>query len=345
MKWLGIIFAAITFLLHPMQPVFAVCESFTLLDVNGKTIANPFAVDSEKTLTISFNLSDSKPPDYQTTGWFKVYLSPGPTSDRITPANSKISYVVTGGILDPGKNYSVELRYDEPGKNDRTICTRAFTTTSTSSSCSIAVSPSAPSSTETITTTVDMNTEETGYDLYYDPSTDTRYSLKKNVEDGYSTKITNHGIGNATLFIAKAAMLSKRLCETSFTVTEQGGNALEAQFTDLCSYAEDEANEDCLRCVNGENPGIWTAIGCVPSTLDGFVKTILPFGMALGGGIAFLLMLFGALQIMTSAGNPEKLNAGKELVTSAIVGLLLIIFSVFLLKIIGADILGIPGFS
>ncbi len=111
--------------------------------------------------------------------------------------------------------------------------------------------------------------------------------------------------------------------------------------TDLCSYATGAALTDCRKCTDG----VWTAIGCIPSTPSGFVQKILPFAIGLGGGIAFLLMLFGALQIMTSAGNPEKLNAGKELVTSAIVGLLLIIFSVFLLRLIGADILGVPGFK
>ena len=116
-----------------------------------------------------------------------------------------------------------------------------------------------------------------------------------------------------------------------------------AGITDLCSFT---TNPDCRICTGDPtNPKIWTAIGCIPATIDGFVKKILPFAMGIGGGIAFLLMLFGALQIMMSAGNPEKLNAGKELVTSAIVGLLLIIFSVFLLKLIGADILGVPGFK
>lgn len=61
--------------------------------------------------------------------------------------------------------------------------------------------------------------------------------------------------------------------------------------------------------------------------------------------LAFMLVLFGALQMMMSAGNPEKLNEGKELVTAAVIGLLFIIFSVFLLRIIGVDILGIPKFS
>lgn len=119
----------------------------------------------------------------------------------------------------------------------------------------------------------------------------------------------------------------------------------DGQFTDLCSFAEGEGKEACIECITRDPPEIWTAIGCIPSTPNGFIQKLLPLGIGLGGGIAFLLMLFGALQIMTSAGNPEKLNAGKELITSAIVGLLLIIFSVFLLKLIGADILGIPNFK
>lgn len=95
----------------------------------------------------------------------------------------------------------------------------------------------------------------------------------------------------------------------------------------------------------GTGQGAWTAIGCIPTTTSGFISTILTFGMGIAGGIAFLLILLGAFQIMTSTGNPEQLNEGRELVSSAITGLLLIIFSVFILKVIGINILGIPGFS
>ncbi|MEK7141729.1 MAG: hypothetical protein AAB800_04290 [Patescibacteria group bacterium] len=95
--------------------------------------------------------------------------------------------------------------------------------------------------------------------------------------------------------------------------------------------------------------GISTAIGCI--TADGIggdkgiVSQIFKLGVGIAGGIAFLLILFGGFQIMTSTGNPEKLNEGKELVASAITGLLMILFSVFLLKFIGVDLLCIPGFG
>jgi hypothetical protein len=89
----------------------------------------------------------------------------------------------------------------------------------------------------------------------------------------------------------------------------------------------------------------WTAVGCIPANPSAFIAKILSIGVGIGGGIAFLLILFGGFQILMSAGNPEKLNAGKELITSAIVGLLIIIFSVFLLRLIGVTIFAIPGFS
>lgn len=91
---------------------------------------------------------------------------------------------------------------------------------------------------------------------------------------------------------------------------------------------------------------ISTQIGCVDASgVGGFVGSLMRLSTNIAGGIAFLLILFSGFQILTSAGNPERLNAGKELLSSAIAGLLLIIFAVFLLKVIGVDILCIPGFG
>ena len=95
-------------------------------------------------------------------------------------------------------------------------------------------------------------------------------------------------------------------------------------------------------CQNNE---VNTAIGCIPTDPSAFIGKFLSLGIGMAGGIAFLLILFGGFQILTSTGNPEQLNAGRELVGSAVTGLLLIIFSLFLLRLIGYNILGIPGFG
>jgi len=91
---------------------------------------------------------------------------------------------------------------------------------------------------------------------------------------------------------------------------------------------------------------IQTAIGDIdPDNLQSFTRSLLSIAFGVAGGVAFLLMLFGALQIMTSSGDPEKMKSGSELITSALTGLLFIIFSIFLLKLIGVTVLEIPGFG
>lgn len=95
-----------------------------------------------------------------------------------------------------------------------------------------------------------------------------------------------------------------------------------------------------------EGCGIDTAIGCIPigggSDFAGF---ILRWAIGIGGGMAFLLILIAGFQIITSSGNLERLQAGRELLTSAIAGLILLIFSVFILEVVGVDILRLPGFG
>lgn len=90
--------------------------------------------------------------------------------------------------------------------------------------------------------------------------------------------------------------------------------------------------------------GINTAIGCIPiSEPKEFIAWILRWAMGIGGGISFLLIIVASFQIITSSGNPERIQAGKELLTSAIAGLIMLVFSVFILKVIGVDILKLPG--
>lgn len=108
---------------------------------------------------------------------------------------------------------------------------------------------------------------------------------------------------------------------------------------DLC-----QGNQKCLDCVGAGNS--YTAIGCITtSNPQEFVAWLLARAIGIAGGIAFLLMIFAGFQIITSSGDPEKLKSGKEMLTSAIIGLIVIIFSIFLLTLIGVDILKLPGFG
>lgn len=99
-------------------------------------------------------------------------------------------------------------------------------------------------------------------------------------------------------------------------------------------------------CVDCSTKGIWTGIGCISTDLSVFIKdTLLGWGVGLAGIIALLCIIYSSFMMQTSRGNPEKIKKAQELLTSCIMGLILIIFSVFILRLIGVSILKIPGFG
>ncbi|HOR01804.1 MAG TPA: hypothetical protein PKZ92_00920 [Candidatus Woesebacteria bacterium] len=86
-----------------------------------------------------------------------------------------------------------------------------------------------------------------------------------------------------------------------------------------------------------------TALGCVPYTTEGFTVWLLKILFGISGGIAFLLMVYGFILMATSAGDEKKVQGAKETITSAITGLLVSIFALFIFRLIAIDILQIPG--
>lgn len=84
-----------------------------------------------------------------------------------------------------------------------------------------------------------------------------------------------------------------------------------------------------------------TAIGTIPTNFAEFVGKVGQIGVGLGGVAAVGLLSAGALTILTSSGNPDKLMNGREMITNALTGLALIVLALFVLEFIGWDILGI----
>lgn len=121
-----------------------------------------------------------------------------------------------------------------------------------------------------------------------------------------------------------------------------------AGLTDLCNQIDPRYQGQCRSCVGkgGSTGYTWTAIGCIPNDLGLLLKDyVFTYGMGIAGGIVFLYLIYGSFQVLTSAGNAERVSQGKETIVSALSGLILIIFSIFLLRVIGVDILKIPGFK
>jgi hypothetical protein len=86
-----------------------------------------------------------------------------------------------------------------------------------------------------------------------------------------------------------------------------------------------------------------TALGCISTDITGdFFSNLITISIGLGGGLTLLLILVGVIIITTSSGIPERIKAGQSIITSAITGLLFIICSIYLMNLIGVNILQLP---
>lgn len=90
---------------------------------------------------------------------------------------------------------------------------------------------------------------------------------------------------------------------------------------------------------------IRTDFGCFPNDPVGFMQKFYGVGLGFVGAIALLALIYGGYTVMTSRGDPRKLDIGKGYIFYAIVGLLLAIFGFVFFQTIAVDVLKVPGFS
>src|SRR5437762_8874949 len=85
-------------------------------------------------------------------------------------------------------------------------------------------------------------------------------------------------------------------------------------------FADQASNPTDITCGNANNQSVTTsintALGCVDLSDGGtgFIKNILTLSLAFGGAIGLLLILYGFFILTTSAGMPDKIKAGKEII-------------------------------
>ncbi len=154
-----------------------------------------------------------------------------------------------------------------------------------------------------------------------------------------------------------------RCSEDDQTLPPPSDNAESVPFA-LCQQVADAGSTDpnsdyqqCLSCFGsgaGKSVGegdkeapkaFWTAFGCVRVSKNGMVQDLLRIGLGISGGFVLLTILYGAFLLTTSSGNPKRVQEGQEMISSAVMGLFFVIFSVIILQFIGVSLLRIPGFG
>jgi len=90
---------------------------------------------------------------------------------------------------------------------------------------------------------------------------------------------------------------------------------------------------------------ILTDFGCIPDDPVGFVQKFYGVGLGFIGMIAIIFIIVGGYFIMTSQGDPGKLQKGRSYILYSIAGVLLAIFGFVFIQVVTGDILRIPGFN
>ena len=111
----------------------------------------------------------------------------------------------------------------------------------------------------------------------------------------------------------------------------------------LCETLTGTEKSNCEACFKETGEGIYTAIGCIPLTPSAFTKNIISVLISIAIGMAFVMLVYGAFLCITSRGNTQQTAACQQTITSAIVGLLMIIFSLVIVRLLFGQQGVLPG--
>jgi hypothetical protein len=158
--------------------------------------------------------------------------------------------------------------------------------------------------------------------------------------NGGPTDCDNNGLGACIILQSDPTVVppsSPTLCNNN-EVCSRGGLAPDGRPL----YACVPSKADVIACSDDPNSQcVNSAFGPIHIDPIGFILQFSTLGIGTGSGIAFIMLAYGAYKLVTSQGNPDAINAAKEIITAAIIGLVFMILGVSILQVIGFDILNL----
>lgn len=91
--------------------------------------------------------------------------------------------------------------------------------------------------------------------------------------------------------------------------------------------------------LKGQYPNIGGETIGSGSTLPDVIKYVYLFSLAAVGFIALLAIMIGAIQYVTSAGNPSRAGEAKDRIFQALLGIVILLAAVLLLRTINPDLI------
>lgn len=119
---------------------------------------------------------------------------------------------------------------------------------------------------------------------------------------------------------------------------------------DCARVSTSKEKTDCISCLDKQTMGgrrvahVWTSIGCIPLDMPTFIgQFVLTTLLGLAGILSVGCLIFWAIQLQTRGAEADTIKKAKEGIRSCLLGLMLVIFSIFIIRLVGVSILGLPG--
>ncbi len=80
------------------------------------------------------------------------------------------------------------------------------------------------------------------------------------------------------------------------------------------------------------------------ATIGDIVSELLPFVYSIAGILLLLYLIMGGLGLMTSAGDPKKVESAQKRITNAIIGIVIMFASYWIVQLL-STILGIEALN
>ncbi len=128
------------------------------------------------------------------------------------------------------------------------------------------------------------------------------------------------------------------LCNSSVidTIACLGGANASSQNANSSGVESENYNLCCDCRAQG---GVWTGIGCTDTTPSGLITGLIRIIYGVMGGVALVMLIYAG--IMYQTGNEANVKKARELIIQTVSGLVVLTFSVLILRIIGINILDI----
>lgn len=99
---------------------------------------------------------------------------------------------------------------------------------------------------------------------------------------------------------------------------------------------------DCVKKINGSEVATLNCIGPL-------FQNIIGVALSLAGVVALFFIILSGFKFMTSGGDPKQVEGARSTLTYAVIGLLVVLFSFFIINVIagvtGAECIKLFGFT